>query len=341
MKIDEFFKKNNLDKSFIIGYYGDGNLGDELLLEVITNLLFDQSTFDVKILYSNPEDYNKFHRDFGYKIVNSKKGREMIIALLKSKNIIIGGGGLWGLDFNKNIFFLSVLLLFSKLLGKNVYMIGIGYYNSVNFFGRISAFFAGLASKMIIVRDKESNNNFSFFKNKVDIDYDISFILKKISLNKYYDDFLNFEKKLELDNKKIIFLSIRGNNKNYEKNIINLIENNTDKNFLISSLVYYKRYKKNPFLFFLEKYKNVKIIDYNFNPIFIYLLFFKNKNKFLSICPQYHGIALSYLSKIPFFPLSYDNKCSELLHCIGINSVIHINKVDIKELQNFIDFNYV
>ena len=39
MSILQVLEKYNLDKSLIFGYYGGGNFGDELLLEVLQNLL--------------------------------------------------------------------------------------------------------------------------------------------------------------------------------------------------------------------------------------------------------------------------------------------------------------
>src|SRR6266568_8161765 len=100
MKLSELLASRSFERSLLIGYYGGGNYGDELLLEVLANMLKQQGVQDITIAYQNPPHYPIFHRDFGYRLVEMNDKRRLIKAILDSDNIIIGGGGLWGLDMN-------------------------------------------------------------------------------------------------------------------------------------------------------------------------------------------------------------------------------------------------
>src|SRR4029079_7172941 len=85
----------------------------------------------------------------------------LIRAILKKKNIVVGGGGLWGMDVNANIFLMSLMLLMSRrLLGKKVHLTAVGCYNSTTALGRLSAWCAAKAANTIIARDQETYANF-------------------------------------------------------------------------------------------------------------------------------------------------------------------------------------
>lgn len=42
MTLDELLKEHDFSDSLLLGYYGGGNFGDELLLEVLLNLFAEQ-----------------------------------------------------------------------------------------------------------------------------------------------------------------------------------------------------------------------------------------------------------------------------------------------------------
>ena len=151
MKLNDFLQKTNLDDSLLIGYYGGGNYGDELLLEVLCNLLASKGVQNLKITYQRPNTYQAMHRNFGSELVDIHNREAVTRAAFKSKNILIGGGGLWGVDMNFNTLLLSIFLFVSRwALRKKVYLLGVGYYNSTTWMGRLGAWFAGKAANVII-----------------------------------------------------------------------------------------------------------------------------------------------------------------------------------------------
>ncbi|MBU4274265.1 polysaccharide pyruvyl transferase family protein [Patescibacteria group bacterium] len=342
MKTDFF--NINLDNSLLIGFYGGGNLGDELILEVLMNLFKERGYKNIDFYYSNPGFYNIFHHDFGYKMIDAKKRTDLFISLLRAKNIVIGGGGLWGLDFNKSIFFLSLILFFSRfILGKKVYLVGVGYYNSATYFGRIGAFFAGMASNVILARDQESRKNFRFFQKKTLLKEDISFLLPDLNLGAYKEETDSLDKLLHLSEISV-FISVRRFQKKYSNNylqiILGVIRNNPNKSFILAT---FEPREIDPegyaLCFELSKNnKNVQYLEFRYNPVALYLYLKINKDKLITITPQYHGILLAYMAGCDFFPLSYDNKCRELLMVISkIKNIINIYNLTVQDLQKFID----
>ena len=90
MKLTDFLQKTNLSNSMLIGYYGGGNYGDELLLEVLANMLAKRGVSDLTITYQRPETYSSMHHDLGFKLINIYDRAAVITTALKSKNILIG-----------------------------------------------------------------------------------------------------------------------------------------------------------------------------------------------------------------------------------------------------------
>jgi polysaccharide pyruvyl transferase WcaK-like protein len=194
VKISDFFATTPLEKTLLIGYYGGGNYGDELLMEVLSNLFNNRGIRDVGIMYQTPHTFSQFHHDFGYTILPSSNKPGMLKAIISNKNIVIGGGGLWGLDVNFNIFVLSFLLFVSRwVFGKKVYLLGVGYYNSTSTLGRISAFLAGKAANLIFARDEETLNNFKKLNQNVHLDTDIAWYLQDVNTNAYTDEVTTLE----------------------------------------------------------------------------------------------------------------------------------------------------
>jgi len=78
----------------LLGYYGFGNLGDELLLEACIKILNSKgiSNENIIALSNNPEETRK---NFKIKSVNRWKFFEVVKAMRKSENLILGGGGLF------------------------------------------------------------------------------------------------------------------------------------------------------------------------------------------------------------------------------------------------------
>lgn len=81
-------------KAALLGYYGFGNLGDELLLESCIGILEKQgiSRGQIIVLSNSP---NETSRSFHVESINRWKIREVIHALRDSEALVLGGGGLF------------------------------------------------------------------------------------------------------------------------------------------------------------------------------------------------------------------------------------------------------
>ncbi|HSX01028.1 MAG TPA: hypothetical protein VLF67_02185, partial [Candidatus Saccharimonas sp.] len=66
MTIRQFFSRTPLERTVLIGYYGGGNFGDELLLEVLQANLQAHGVKQASFLYRGPAPYQQYHHDFGY-----------------------------------------------------------------------------------------------------------------------------------------------------------------------------------------------------------------------------------------------------------------------------------
>lgn len=333
--LTQFLKTTNLDHSLLIGYYGGGNYGDELLLEVLGNLLASHQAKDVTITYDGPENYAAYHHDFGYKRIDIRSKLQLVRGLLTHKNIIIGGGGLWGVDMNFNTFLLSGMLFGARLLGKKVYLLGVGYYNSTNRLGHVGAWLAAKAARTIIARDQETLNNFRRYAGaeRASLDSDIAWQLKNLDLASYTPEVLDLEKKLHIARKTLCISLRRPQAKHRHSEFTQFtdaveafIAANPKRPILVALL---ESEAKSPTEYarareWHKRHKNVQLLDFPHNPLALYLLFQKHHQNVALIGPQFHIIIAAHLAGAPFMPMAYDNKVTALLEQLAIPKQQHI-----------------
>jgi hypothetical protein len=146
--------------------------------------------------------------------------------------------------------------------------------------------------------------------------------------------------------KKNVFISLRRFNKKYSNHyreiVLGILESNPDKQFIFAS---FEPREVDPDVFELasglaRSHSNIQFLEFRYNPVALYFYFKAHANEIISITPQYHGIALAYQAGIRFFPLSYDNKCSELLVQAKVKEIISIHELEKSSIQNFIEENY-
>lgn len=324
MNVLDVIDRTSKLKTFLIGFYGGGNYGDELLLEVLANLYDQRGSKQLSVAYQDTSNFNTFHKDFGYELVPMRQKLSMIRAFRKNDSIVIGGGGLWGLDMNLNVLLLSAMLYVAgKLLRKEVYLIGVGYYASTTRMGHIAAWFAAKGATHIVARDKETLKAFSRYSNKVSLDKDIAWNLSNINLAKYH--LSSTTKMLTSYSSGKVIITIRRfkgeKGRNYVNQIEQLIHASKDVKFTVL-MMEPKENDSDGYLLlksWMKKYENVQAFDYSYNPIELYLAL-KHISKFVSlvIAPQFHVILTSKLANAPFYPIAYDNKVSQLLEGMDI-----------------------
>lgn len=347
MKLTDFLRHTNLNKSLLIGYYGGGNYGDELLLEVLGNMLMRQGVSDLTITYQRPETYGSMHRDFGFNLVDIHSRAEVARAALKSKKILIGGGGLWGVDMNANTLLLSIFLFVSRwALGKKIYLLGVGYYNSTTRQGRMAAWLAGKAANLIIARDSESVDNFRRISKHVFSDYDIAWNTNGLDLAAYGDDTTIMEQRMPVGGKTLIVALRRPQAKRQQSdfsrynNLVKwLVQANPKRPIIVVML---ESETKDPGLYeearsWRRKHKRLRIIEAPYNPLTLFLYIKKNSKRLAVIAPQLHLIMTAHLCGVPFLPMVYDNKVAMLLDQIGVpkNGRLSIKKINGEAMQKF------
>lgn len=350
MTITDFIRSTDLNHGMLLGYYGGGNYGDELLLEVLQNLFALQSVTHVTIGYQRPEKFLQMHHDFGYQPFSIRNKILLLKHTLASRHVIIGGGGLWGVDMNFNTFLMSVYLwICRRLLAKNVYLLGVGYYNSTSRLGRIGAWFAGKSATQIIARDGETYNNFSrIAPGATSLDKDIAWYIPKIPLAVYQRAAKQLGKEIAIQGQTLFMALRRPQSKRQRKAFLRFagtikrtLEANQGKQTIIARL---ELGEVDPgSLRTLEsiqqRFAHVHILDAAINPLTLYALFHEYRDKLMLIAPQFHILLTAHLNGVPFLPISYDNKVKELLSHIGIEPAkqIALEEVTEEAIQQFID----
>ncbi len=340
--LDGFIAQVDLDNSLLVGYYGGGNFGDELLLEILLNRLdYHQPSSRLNVYYLHPEWYKDFHKDYGHSILGIKQ-LAAIKAFLNSKSIVVGGGGLWGLDFNSKVMFMSLMLFIGRFIfRKKVYLLGVGFYNSTNFFGRIGAWFAAKSAQDIYARDQESFQNFSKYSARTVLSEDFSALLSLIGSDEYKQEMNTVKESLPVVSNSL-FICIRNFkgdlNRTFQNVIKQVVLANQDKKIILAIM---EPKEINPggfaFLNSLAKEKNIMAMDFRFNPVAFYFYLKSVGSHLTMIAPHYHAQVVALKSNIRFMPIVYDNKSAQLLKKSKVAEIHDIASLRAEGIQAFID----
>ena len=343
MNIESLLRQENMDSSLILSYGGGGNYGDELLLEVVLNMLHQFGRTDIKVGYLQPKIYATYHHDFGYPLVETKQPLQLLKAVFGSKNIVIAGGGLWGMDFNLSVFIMSALLWASRwLFGKQIYLLGVGYYNSTTRLGHFAAWLVGKAATVIVARDEETYANFRRFTPNILPGRDIAWYSHNLDLSSYKPDVTALQNRLGL-NSKTIFITLRRFKLEYANDfaarVRDLITSQPSKRIVVALMEPsevdpegYRLITK-----WAKQFDNVTATDFSYNPIALLLFFKQHKHLLVYVGPQFHGLLTAHLSGVPYAPLVYDNKSRALLEQIGGPQPIWVHELRPGQLEAFVN----
>ena len=155
-------------KALLLGYYGMGNLGDEMMLFCLKSWLNDQG-FDVTVLCERPEAVSKNHHlpavetspmlgQWAWRSSWFKGGAWRVIRALASNDaLIVGGGDLIRDDLGWGTFFYTVeKLILALLMRKKVYVVNAGIGEPSTGYGRLVLRWVLARCRRIIVRDLRS-----------------------------------------------------------------------------------------------------------------------------------------------------------------------------------------
>lgn len=300
----------------LFGYYGAGNFGDELLLEMMLNLF---ETKDMAVYYLSPKNYKRWHSQ-EISIVTTKV--RLLEQILKSENLIVGGGGIWGRDANLNTLLMSCLLLTAKILRKKVHLLSVGYYDSATSYGKVGAYLAAKSAHQILARDEETYRNFQKISNRVVLAEDAAFLLPSIDrmFKPKFPAFINTKKK----NTRTILVSTRASSSSdFNTSLLKLIKAGALDSYNITILELLPG-QIDPQLCDLAKNKeNVHFVEFDYNPASLYT-FMRDNSINLVIAPQYHAQLVAAITDTKFVPLYYDNKNIALHEFLGSGDSIDV-----------------
>jgi len=155
-------------KVLLMGYYGMGNLGDEMMLVCLKSWL-QQQGFDPTVLSERPEEVSKHHGlaavenspilgEWAWRTSWFKGGAWRVIrAIARSDALIIGGGDLVRDDLGWRTFFYTIeKLILALLMGKKIYVVNAGIGQLSTRYGRFVLRQVLGRCHRIIVRDLHS-----------------------------------------------------------------------------------------------------------------------------------------------------------------------------------------
>ncbi len=110
---------------FLLGFYGYDNIGDEALLAAILGALDRADDYSFKVLSYNAKKTEQTH---GVQAVSRGKNFGIVRHIVDSDAIVVGGGSiLQDITSSKSLFYYSGILLLSKVLKKQIYLLGNGF----------------------------------------------------------------------------------------------------------------------------------------------------------------------------------------------------------------------
>ena len=140
-------------KIVLSGYYGFDNYGDELILRTLIETLKSRGIAPI-VLSGNP---SKTSQTYGVNAISRTNPLQILSALLSSKGLISGGGGLFQDSTSlKSPIYYGTIILLAKLCGKSVAFFGQGIGPLKNSLASCLTSRAISWSQLIVVRDKAS-----------------------------------------------------------------------------------------------------------------------------------------------------------------------------------------
>ena len=317
------------EKILVIGWYGEGNIGDEAILQSIKNDLQNNFDANVKALSTRVEYTKRMQgieaiqhlplsmKSFVLNLLNFKKFKPAIEAIKESDVILLGGGGFlsdWSY-FNPFNWLKYIILAKKYKKSTMLYAIGAGPFRTR--FGKFCVrYVVNNYIDIITVRDEESKN---WLKKAgvtkeikisgdpvINIKYDKS-ILKLSKINKksritfILNPYLKEKNKVKYDNLK--------------NSLIEYIKmfKNTDTELLFVPFENSKDYKFNEELI-KESGVDGKLINLELDPETTMNILEESD---IVVSLRLHGNIMSAASMTPFLPIVYHHKTAEFIKKLG------------------------
>jgi polysaccharide pyruvyl transferase WcaK-like protein len=342
----DLIRKNHGSKKLrgvIFGNFGSMNVGDEALLAGQLEELHRLHS-EVVVVGRYATEIQKTH---AVPAVSFYSLFAILTTLWKSDFALIGGGGLIcrisGIkDFIFQLYMLFVFFFLPWILGKRMYVVGLGFYENAHpLIVRLTLFFLR-KTDVLTVRDFHSYKFLQKLKTDVQFYKDNSFLMKVDSPTLIRKD--AFFKKHYAKKKIQIGLSlVQPFEKKDEERLIRELTSFVEMN-----------YQNSDFWFYATDYYPGKGTDWEFGKKIYSLLrkrfgaelrfhfvptswgpkkvfgSFQLMNFFVGM--RLHSSIFCYRLQVPFVGVSYDQKCSSFLESIGKKD-IPVSEVDATYLQ--------
>lgn len=155
----------NKENVMIIGNYGDGNIGDEAMLDVISHELSEIGIKKIVVPSRNARKLGEIHDSR----IKSIAALEIIREIFNLDAIVLGGGTLFSKYSGHLVYMGLCFTIVNKFFGRKIIFYGIGFSMSCNFIMKNLAKFAFALADLIIVRDEPSLFNIRSLKVKKNI----------------------------------------------------------------------------------------------------------------------------------------------------------------------------
>ncbi|HOJ92854.1 MAG TPA: polysaccharide pyruvyl transferase CsaB [Dictyoglomaceae bacterium] len=299
-----------MKKIFLFGYYGEGNLGDDLLLRGLLEILGKDCQIGVLIKKKSKDNpYLQFKKNVISDLVRGVRWSDVVIG---------GGGGLFQdkTSFRSFLYYLTIIWL-SLFNGKPVYLVGQSFSPLRNKYNEFLLKKSLNLCNEILVRDLFSMTylkNIGVSSQKIFYSPDLVFLLNFPVKDKNEDIGLNFRpwKTLDLEKLEDVLLKLLREGK---KLIYFVFDRQEDKK-VFESLSDSLR-------------NNISLITYDNDSFFETF----SSCKFI-IGMRLHSSILSVITNTPFIALSYDEKVSSF--CMDINWRYVLPLLELSKIPEFL-----
>jgi len=310
-------------KILIIGNYGAGNIGDEMILKGLLAFLNKSLVSpQITVMSGNPEETKKNHKV--YSVLKFPAGFNSVINFLISFGnetkraikdcdfVIMGGGNLFGGPENRANFIWGVQGLFVKFYKKTLFIMGqsIGENKSI-----LSRYFLKKIfnyASFISLRDRESINllNELQIQKNIFLQPDFAFCSKTIQKEKNKTIAVSLRNSKKLDTKAILsiieFLNFQVEKNGYKIDLLNF-QQGTAGEEKINKEIFNKIQKKD----FIKMYNNLTDTSESLEII---------ARSEILIGMRLHSIISAIKTNTPFLALDYAPKIWNLLKSLGLEN---------------------
>lgn len=312
----------------LIGYFGEENLGDDIMLSNVINRLVKQ--YELKVICNKfSVTLNQEFPNVEQVILNKNNFKKLVKTFINSKAIVwVGGTCLYDKENKKGLKELFVIFLFNTFIIRKFHFFNIGLGEINTRLGNFLIKFMLKFSKSVVFRDELSLLSAKKIFNR---DYVLGgdlFLLRKVT------------KQAVLNKKGILIFGVYNLNQKYAKKIASFLDDNINSSHISKvQFIPFHRGKKNDDIF------HKKIIDSMYNKDACTFVNYNNiddlvkniKSSQYAICIRLHSSVLCDLLNIPSLSVEYSPKIHN--YCISVkkNSVsldyLITNKMQLKDFK--------